>query len=155
MRTVDFLGIHVDVCEDTGGVWFDAGELPAVRKADVGAYARIEEMAAPEMHKVAAPGVRVCPRDGAALERYRYQYSSPIELDQCPLCHGIWADEGELKMIANFLANDIEPTPQQMAQAEAAGLLGKMDADLSTKRARLQALNGVVAFLKRPMSGWL
>ncbi|MBP7125843.1 zf-TFIIB domain-containing protein [Myxococcota bacterium] len=42
-----------------------------------------------------------CPHDQAELERVRYE--SDVQIDECPRCHGVWLDPGELRTIQETL----------------------------------------------------
>jgi hypothetical protein len=45
-----------------------------------------------------------CPRDGSSLETIKYE--ADIEVDQCPTCHGMWLDKGELEQIQETIEHD-------------------------------------------------
>jgi hypothetical protein len=38
-----------------------------------------------------------CPEDGATLQQYHYLYSTPIILEQCPVCGGFFAKHEDLE----------------------------------------------------------
>ena len=64
-----------------------------------------------------------CPRDGSALQTIKYE--ADIEVDQCPSCHGMWLDEGELRQIQETVehdySQDLASEPDHVRQAYALG----------------------------------
>jgi len=45
-----------------------------------------------------------CPKDASALARRVYEAS--VEIDECPDCHGVWLDAGELEKIQEATEKD-------------------------------------------------
>lgn len=90
--------VTVDACPNCGGVWLDQGELGRVIRRGVETIRQAEALATPQVAPNA--GLRRCPKCPATLQRYRYA-GGVIELESCPKCGGVWADEGELLAIAN------------------------------------------------------
>lgn len=41
---------------------------------------------------------RLCPADGQALSQLTVMN---VQIDQCPKCHGVWLDAGELETLLN------------------------------------------------------
>jgi len=62
-----------------------------------------------------------CPRDGSPLDTIKYE--AEIEVDQCPQCHGMWLDKGELEQIQETIEHDyrkaLEAEPEHVRQAYA------------------------------------
>ena len=62
-----------------------------------------------------------CPKDGSQLARCLYE--ADIEVDECPKCHGIWLDEGELERIQRSTEKDyseeLKGIPNTVARAYA------------------------------------
>jgi len=62
-----------------------------------------------------------CPRDGSTLEPIHYEAN--IEVDQCPTCHGMWLDKGELEQIQQTIEHDytkeLEKEPDHVRRAYA------------------------------------
>lgn len=45
-----------------------------------------------------------CPKDKCVLKKKLYE--SIVEVDECPLCQGLWLDAGELEKIQETIKND-------------------------------------------------
>ena len=43
------------------------------------------------------PGRMRCPKDGAQLASIDHH---GVTIEECPTCHGVWLDQGELEMVA-------------------------------------------------------
>lgn len=103
MRRIEFNGIELDVCPDTGGIWFDQGELGDLLHGSREDVEALDEAAKPEGRidvDSRTESTRYCPRCNVPLYRYRYLHSTPIELDGCEGCGGVFVDDGELGAIA-------------------------------------------------------
>ena len=48
---------------------------------------------------------RRCPRCGSRLQILFLENERPIELDRCPLGHGLWLDKGEMKAVIFSFGN--------------------------------------------------
>jgi len=106
----------LDACRRCGGVWFDAGEVAALRAAKPEAlWARVELkpdafrmkchrcQAAFERNKAACPAcgwenVLACP---ACTNRLTTVEKDGLRLDACKRCRGVWFDNTELASIWN------------------------------------------------------
>ena len=89
-------GVEIDRCPACAGIWLDEEEIAwLARHSDSGS-----RPLADALHKGAAgPGSeRRCPRCNRAM---RQEVLSAVELDRCPVGHGIWFDAGEVE---TFLA---------------------------------------------------
>ncbi|MBI4565461.1 MAG: zf-TFIIB domain-containing protein [Planctomycetes bacterium] len=87
-------GVEVDRCLECGGTWLDAGELERLVElsgADSGGWSRALGRAAGEAH-----GARRCLRCGRKLRRAPVH---DVEIDRCPLGHGLWFDRGEVEAL--------------------------------------------------------
>lgn len=138
-------GVALDVCGKCAGVWMDSGELRRLVQAGLDALQRVDMAALPEPERTTILGGRRCPECDAALERYRYAYSSPIELDRCDRCCGIWVDGGELMAIADHLSG-ADPTPDQRAAIELAKAQGEADREQRRLRAALDLFRYRIPF---------
>lgn len=47
-----------------------------------------------------------CPDDGSQLQKRHYE--ATVEIDECPSCHGVWLDAGELEKIQESKERDHE-----------------------------------------------
>lgn len=108
--------LELDYCRRCGGVWFDAGEVAALRAARPRAlWAHVELRPEAFRHKChrclasfrrdepACPAcghanVLRCPADGNALTRV---VQDGLALDACVACRGVWFDNTELAEIWN------------------------------------------------------
>ncbi len=100
MEVKRYYGVAVDICPACAGVWFDESELKALMQVDPLILLSLEDRAVPDVVYADEETVdRRCPRCAIALHPYRYMYDSPIELDGCNQCHGIWVENGELRHI--------------------------------------------------------
>jgi Zn-finger nucleic acid-binding protein len=101
MVAYELEGVEIDRCLRCDGVWLDAGELEMVTEwagADPGALA-----AALEASSRTKRSKRRCPRCGRKMRLVPVGLEGTLELDRCPIGHGLWFDRGELeKLIANF-----------------------------------------------------
>ncbi len=101
MDEVDFMGVRLDVCPECAGIWFDDGELRLLSKSSPDAMEKLEEMYSPEFEVVLpAPVHKQCPRGHGVMETFRYLYDSPVEIDSCPECGGVFVEEKELAGMA-------------------------------------------------------
>lgn len=102
--------VEIDRCASCHGVWFDGGELAAL--------AQLGNSEAFALHSPLLVGEKSsmpCPRhpDISMIERQlattRTQAvpmasgATHLTIDQCPSCHGLWFDGGELDQLARSL----------------------------------------------------
>lgn len=92
-------GLHVDGCDTCGGVWFDHAELGTVVQTDAGDLLAIEDQFLPFTGAPRNLGAMACPNCHVRLYPFEFPHSPGIELDACPQCKGIWADNGELQTL--------------------------------------------------------
>ncbi|MBI1755944.1 MAG: zf-TFIIB domain-containing protein [Fimbriimonas ginsengisoli] len=95
-------GVTVEVCKQTGGIWFGEGALAAIRLGGPGELKKLDDQTAVTQPAAVQPDrPHRCPDDGASLLHYHYLGTSPVVLEQCMQCGGIWAAHTELdKMVA-------------------------------------------------------
>lgn len=93
-------GVHLDVCRQCNGLWFDAGEISRAIKSIKGKpsyLAHKDFKGTPKKHARNRP----CP----CCSKYTFHHPmaqisyNSIELDFCETCRGFWLDSGELMMI--------------------------------------------------------
>ena len=94
-REVEVLGpnVHVDVCPDCKGMWFDDGELRKVLR-DRRVEARMVPIAVGR-----EAGSLECPRCGSTMD---LRQAEDVVVDACPGCRGLWLDMGELGSLEAF-----------------------------------------------------
>lgn len=90
---------HIDVCPQCAGVWFDDGELTALQQR--GLAGQVDDLFTPSVQRWSSGGrLRTCPVcPEVVLDEYSYMYSTPVRIDACPACHGLWVQDGELKQM--------------------------------------------------------
>lgn len=151
MRPVHVLGVTIDVCQDTGGIWFDEGELQQIKRANVLAFVDLEKISVPE-HTAApqAATARLCPNDQTPLRTYRYLFNSNVFLDECPTCGGIWIDDGELQSMHLALAEQssypTEIPKEVIAQME----LAKFESEHLDRLALIRGVTSALTILSKP-----
>jgi Zn-finger nucleic acid-binding protein len=99
--TDDLTKLVIDGCFYCGGMWFDEDEL---RKLFTSPKLRSKFLFPTDTFKVKikdAPEVRKCCRcEDQALQGVD---TGDITVDECPECHGIWLDAGEiLRLVERF-----------------------------------------------------
>ena len=93
-------GVTLDVCADCAGIWFDAGEMDALRSVSPDTLVAVEQSALPHSrHQPHIVTERWCPACPQPLDRHQYAADLPIALDVCPRCNGVWIPDGELANI--------------------------------------------------------
>lgn len=140
------LGITIDVCPTCAGIWFDADELTRLRSLDPQILPRIDHQYQPVVERCDPPGERLCPVCAEPLYRYKYLYTSSIELDACEKCGGTWVDNGELIKMEQVLrdAKAMEIPPEAVAQVEVA----KIEAEHQETVARSEFWRGLFDFMR-------
>src|SRR5437867_9175120 len=99
LKVETYSGLQVDGCPVCGGVWLDPGELKKLVQDPV-ALEAVETENIPQAQPAdSANSDRRCPKCEAGLESYNYAYNTPIVLDSCVSCSGIWVQDGELAKI--------------------------------------------------------
>lgn len=125
MEPVDYSGLHLDVCPECAGIWFDSGELLALSRASDGAMESLEAKYQPNIEVLSPePVLKKCPRDGWALDRHRYDYDSPVKIDSCPKCHGVFVEDQELSGIRRAIKDEdrAQLTATMESRARLAGM---------------------------------
>ncbi|MEQ1822195.1 MAG: zf-TFIIB domain-containing protein [Fimbriimonadaceae bacterium] len=97
--TENVLDFQVDVCAKCAGLWFDDGELTKLSKAGWAEMDSAEDRFVPTVEPSQSDQMRSCPACRKPMEAFRYLYSSPVTLDSCPSCLGIWVEDGELRQM--------------------------------------------------------
>jgi Zn-finger nucleic acid-binding protein len=93
----------LDVCLQCAGIWFDNDELNNIREQDPAVLMQIDQQFRPKTEPATSGGIRNCPACRLPMRRYNYLYTSPIELDECEQCGGVWVDDGELEKMVIVL----------------------------------------------------
>jgi Zn-finger nucleic acid-binding protein len=133
--------VTVDVCLSCG-VWLDTGELERIIAAREKTFtqAQIEETfransaGLPPGEKA---GQAACPKCGAAMDTFNYNYSTGIILDSCPQGHGAWLDKGELERVQIHMEHWDREAPKQ--KGEWKKLMDKTSGELAARGVRARA----------------
>lgn len=100
MILLEYEGVEIDYCPETGAIWLDAGELEQIGHLAGADPARLAQAIREGQPK--GRGEKRCPRCRKRLERIAV--SETLELDRCPRGHGLWFDRGELRALAASVA---------------------------------------------------
>lgn len=120
LKKVKVGGISVDVSQGCGGVFFDNLELSKFESS----HDLRGEALAKHLRQFNSPllneNERIkCPKctDVVMMRRY-YSPLKVIEIDECPVCAGIWLDTGELDEIQNNQLSGAELARLRMEMIE-------------------------------------
>src|SRR5580700_796715 len=104
MTAETITGVTLDACSTCAGIWFDAGEMKRVMQSDPIALIDLDEDHMPSEPQCHPGGsTRRCPNCERVMDRIRYMYDSPIQLDSCETCFGLWVEHGELCKMQEWL----------------------------------------------------
>lgn len=146
----DFQGITIDACPKCAGIFFDDGEVAAIKAKGLDAMDELEKAVVPQVTTEAAQGkFRRCSNCGSAMDKFRYMYHSDVVLDQCERCGGIWVQDGELGRMREVLAaSGVSKEPRSVTvvwadsghteESPAEGRMQKVQGFLRTIGRRLQ-----------------
>lgn len=137
MEAQTYYGVTVDICPACAGVWFDEKELRALMQVDPLILLSLEDRAVPDVFYSEEVLKRRCPRCAIPLHPYRYLYDSPVELDGCSQCHGIWVENGELRRLHDELHR--QRTPDEEEQQRVAIAKYAMESQQQVERANMLA----------------
>ncbi len=107
LESVNLGSIRIDRCTQCAGSWHDRDELRLLKDKEAhGDYCWIDfdlwkhsdQFRADKQQRYA------CPRDGHPMTTVRYG-ESPVLVDICSDCHGVWLDRGEYDLIVAYLEN--------------------------------------------------
>ena len=99
MSQRSFFGVLLDTCDHCAGIFFDEGEICQIReRGGVRAFDELDKLVQPEAGHVSPEehDPRKCPACFTTMRRFRYLYTSPVFLDSCDGCGGVWVEDGEL-----------------------------------------------------------
>jgi Zn-finger nucleic acid-binding protein len=103
-------GVTVEGCRSCGGAWFDKGELDEVAHKDPEALQRLDEAFRPARDELPPPYSSMrCPECLDRLQAFQFRHFPGIEMDGCKRCRGVWADDGDLALIAQRIAKHKSP----------------------------------------------
>ena len=97
MVSYEFQGVEIDRCLECGGTWLDAGELELLVEL-AGLDPRPLGARLREARRLRR-GKRRCPRCPRRLQVIEIGEDRKIEIDRCPIEHGLWLDRGEMEAV--------------------------------------------------------
>ena len=109
-------GVEIDRCPACAGIWLDEEEIAWLAPHSETAARPLAD--ALRKGAVGPNSKRRCPRCNRGM---RQEVLSSVELDRCPLGHGIWFDSGEVE---TFLASPHHGDSAAAAEA-IADILGR------------------------------
>lgn len=144
--------IKLDVCITCAGTWFDPSELRALLARDLLALEMLEDKAIRSVEQqTAGPSLRHCPACEFPLEQYHYLYTSPVVLDTCTECGGMWVEDGELSRMHAWLEESRKPAS---AEEKAGIVLAEATVEHHKTMARQHKLLHLFTILQHFRPGW-
>ena len=109
--------VKIDRCSKCGGLWFEKDELRLAKdkKAPEARWVDVEmkdksinwlqfDFWKDKIKFKVKEGMKYCPIDETPLYQVNYG-DTPIEIDVCGICFGIWLDKGEFEKIIDYTKN--------------------------------------------------
>jgi Zn-finger nucleic acid-binding protein len=99
MEVVTVMGVVVDRCTESGGLWLDAGELEQLMEAFKNSTASLKDFLAfaPALLSTASvTGGKPSPITGKPMNQDKVL---GVAIDRCPDSGGIWLDAAELQRL--------------------------------------------------------
>jgi len=151
LTSVEADGVRIDYSPVSGGIWFDNYELRKFDEPHEEVPAVLLELV-PERTDLPRLPRYECPVDGTPMQRHVFSYKQAVEIDECPLCGGIWLDWGELGKIRELYPD--AAARQMVADEIVEGMLmsNPQVKDQQAKTAELQQRAGRVANVFRFLS---
>ena len=104
MEQIDHEGTEIDRCTICQGLWFDAGEIEAVRDKQSAAAIDIGDAAVGKKSNVKDD--YQCPRCGGAMTKVVDARQPHIWFETCSSCNGSFLDAGELRDLSTVSIGD-------------------------------------------------
>jgi len=146
-----YADIQLEGCRSCGGVWLDPGELKQlVQNPPTLEAVEAENVPTVEQVESASPDRR-CPKCESGLESYHYAYDTPVVLDSCVSCSGIWVQDGELAKIEQILEKEKGPITDR---EKAALSVAAYTIEHENEMARQRGLAGFFKLLRRRPPHW-
>ncbi len=145
--------IQLDVCRTCAGTWFDPEELRILLARDPLALSMVEDMAAASVEqKAEGPSLRHCPACEFPLEQYHYLYTSPVVLQACLDCGGVWVEDGELNRMQEWFEQTHKP---MSAKEEASLIIAEATIEHENRTLRQQKILRFFHILQQYRPGWI
>jgi Zn-finger nucleic acid-binding protein len=91
----------IDGCNRCGGVWFDSTGLAEIARTQAAHLKELDDFFTRTAKTRELKSRGSCPKCSVPLFEFEFAHSPGIKLDACPVCKGIWMDDGELKQMYN------------------------------------------------------
>ena len=103
LKKIPYNDINLAQCINCGGMWFDKGELRAVKdkEDEFLQWLDVDLFSNPQAFK-GGYSTMICPNDKEPLYEISYD-SADIKVDVCRKCQGVWLDKEEYDTIVAFL----------------------------------------------------
>jgi Zn-finger nucleic acid-binding protein len=105
LKAVNVGSIRIEQCPRCGGAWYDSGELRILKDKEAsGDYCWIDFDLWKDADKFRAARQQRydCPSDSTKMTTVHYG-ESPVTVDICSQCRGIWLDKHEYDEIVRYL----------------------------------------------------
>jgi Zn-finger nucleic acid-binding protein len=128
LRTESFEGLSIEECPQCAGIWILDQDLKRLEAEGAAELERLDAAGKPSRTPSPAPSTRPCPACNLIMERFHFAYNTPVVLDRCTLCEGLWIDDGELTGMAAVLHAEEHPEHDPAtAKAEAALVMARFE----------------------------
>jgi Zn-finger nucleic acid-binding protein len=152
--------IELEKCTVCHGLWFDEGELKKITELQLSENEKEELGWSISETKVnVSPkkeGSHLCPKCNNPLREINYLYESPVKIDVCEVCNGIWLDFGELGEIAAYMAKkkDLDEEEKQkymeiyeLAKQSSQATKSKIDSAMTENVGHTKLYKGMVRIM--------
>jgi Zn-finger nucleic acid-binding protein len=123
--------VIVDVCATgCGGIWLDEVDMQS-------GFDVTDDLQAVDVQPSRTPDISqpaACPICHQRMQRYRWNYTSPVTLDQCSESHGTWIDAGEVQAMEAYEEQEVLPDSKKQ-QLQARLGLDRMELETELQRA--------------------
>ena len=97
LTEIDFAYEKVDVCDECGGIYFDAGEMRDLNQlVDDFFDVKLNELEIANVPGNERDFTPACPSCSAEMKPHQI---GQVWVDQCPKCEGLWLDQGEVSAL--------------------------------------------------------
>lgn len=156
LKPVKVGSMTIDLSEGCGGIWLDNFELnKLVSPSSFPGEVLVEHLKQFHNPMVGDSARLTCPKhtDVVLMRRY-YSAKRQIEIDECPLCGGIWLDAEEFEAIRNLFPTkkDYEETQKSFVNEVVSGPEYKKHGD--EQKQFVEKLSKISDILSSMVTGW-
>ena len=143
--------VTVDVCTTgCGGIWVDNTDIAAgIDVSDDLQSLHVTPSLTPDLSQPVA-----CPVCEQTMIRYRWNYTSPVSLDQCPDGHGTWIDAGEVQAMEQFEEGEVLSDEKKRRLEERLGL-DRAEIEAELRRDEGRSSNWLLSVIERVWGRYL